>query len=92
MSDMSDKRTMDSAFVNTSAHKTLLYVQHKLTMRRIANGWTQKDLALMIGAASNAMSAIESGRRIPSVNRLIAWADALGMEFILTEKAIDNED
>lgn len=59
-------------------------LRRTLTLKRIANDWTQAHLARLIGCADNTVSTYETGRRTPSLPTLVRWADALGFELELT--------
>lgn len=57
----------------------------RLTVARIANGWTQRYVAEEMGVAAVLISQYEGLTRIPSTDRLIDWARALGREVTLAE-------
>jgi len=59
-------------------------LRRTLTLKRIANDWTQAYLAGLIGCADHTVSTYETGRRTPSLPTLVRWASALGFELELT--------
>lgn len=67
-------------------------LRRTLTLKRIANGWTQARLARLIGCANHTVSTYETGRRTPSLPTLVHWAGALGFELELTHDFDERRD
>jgi transcriptional regulator with XRE-family HTH domain len=58
-------------------------VRLSLTVRRMALGLTQRDLAARTGIAQSAISALETGKSNPQVTTLSRWAEGLGMKLTM---------
>jgi transcriptional regulator with XRE-family HTH domain len=58
----------------------------RLVVRRVALGFSQRDLARKIGVHQSVVSDWENGKSAPMFEHLLMWADALGMKFELTVK------
>ncbi|HWV58612.1 MAG TPA: helix-turn-helix transcriptional regulator, partial [Longimicrobiales bacterium] len=52
-------------------------IENQVRAARLARGWTQQDLAALAGVSRAAVSAIESGRLVPSTAAALALAQAL---------------
>jgi len=52
-------------------------IENQVRTARLARGWTQQDLAALAGVSRAAVSAIESGRLVPSTAAALALAQAL---------------
>ncbi len=52
----------------------------KLKERRLERGLTITQLAQQMGMERSRLSELETGKRSPSLKRLNAWADTLGMK------------
>lgn len=50
----------------------------EVARRREARGWSQIELAVMVGCDRSAVSRWETGRRLPSLPHLVALGQALG--------------
>lgn len=59
----------------------------KLKARRNALGWTQRCLADHVGTTQSAISEVETGACGPSLRTFQRWADALGLDIALIERA-----
>lgn len=62
-----------------------------LRERRIALGISQRKFAQLTGNASQDVCACEKGRSALGLNRMIKWADLLGLELVLREKGAAKE-
>lgn len=52
----------------------------EIRSRRMERGWSQGDLARLIGVDHSYISRLESGKRVPSVGMLARLSEALGGE------------
>ena len=50
----------------------------RIRMGRELRGWSQQQLADRIGSSESTVSKYEAGDRLPSLDMLLALADALG--------------
>ena len=50
----------------------------KIKQYRLSVGLTQKELAEALGTAQNTISQYESGKRMPTVKKLVALSSLLG--------------
>jgi len=60
--------------------KLMEQIVSKLKERRLERGLTITELADRMGMERSRLSELETGKRSPSLKRLNAWADALGMK------------
>jgi transcriptional regulator with XRE-family HTH domain len=51
----------------------------EIKLRRIALGWRQQDLAVLVGMSTTRVSAIERGERIPRPDEVTSLAKVLGL-------------
>ena len=57
-----------------------------LTRMRVRGGQTQRDVAELMHVSPPLISMVESGKRVPRVDTLIAYADAVGAEIAVARK------
>jgi transcriptional regulator with XRE-family HTH domain len=57
-------------------------LRERLTVRRIAQGLTQRDVAERMGAAQSQLWALETGKTDPRISTVERWAAALGAQVI----------
>ena len=65
-------------------------VVHELIQRRNELHLSQRDLAKKIGTCQPAISRLEAGDYNARIETLIKVADALGLQFSLTQKGEDS--
>lgn len=63
-----------------SSNKTIKALGKKIQKLRKKRGWTQEELAEMLGFSRVYMGYIEQGRETPSLNLLIKLARKLGVK------------
>ncbi|MBQ8459526.1 helix-turn-helix transcriptional regulator [bacterium] len=62
------------------SNSTILTLQNNIKKFRKEKGITQLKLSIMTGLSKDYIAAIECGRRVPSVKRLILIASKLNIE------------
>lgn len=63
-----------------------------LKARRIELGWSQRKLGAESGIGKNLVCAYERGRTVsPTGLKLLAWADALGCDVVITVRTKAGE-
>lgn len=57
-------------------------LQYNVKKYRKERGITQLKLSIMTGLSKDYITAIECGKRVPSIKRLILISDALNVDFV----------
>jgi transcriptional regulator with XRE-family HTH domain len=60
---------------------------HKLRDRRIAKGWSQQTLAVLIGVHSNEINRWEHKRTSPRSDTFVAWLEILDFKIVGPEES-----
>ncbi len=73
-----DRRLALEPVTTTTEDRLAAVIGQNVERWRRVRGWTQEDLARVIGCNRSAVSRWEAGRRLPSLPHLLALGDALG--------------
>ena len=67
-------------YIDARTRDQMAEVVHKLTEQRQSQGLSQQDIAEATGMAAPNIARLESCKRIPTMQVLAKYADAVGME------------
>ena len=68
------------------------YVISNIKEFRKARGMSQAELAEKVGVSTNAVCNYETGKRVPTINHLIAIYEVLSIKLTLTYEAMTEGD
>jgi len=62
----------------------------QLVARRKTRGWSQERLAKRVGVRHQQLSCWETGVKTPRLANLTDWAQALGLDLVLTPRKVEE--
>lgn len=75
-----------------SSHRALVQVwTAQLALARLQAGLTQRELAPLLFTNQTSVSFWETGRSVPDLLNLMAWADVLGFDLLMVPKQPEGD-